>query len=221
MAKARTLEHDFAFWVGWAGSAQVVVVIWWLEGWGPGEFQVFSSLLRWGLGATCLAGPWLHVVFHCSMTYRTPAYLAAGVFRGRKLQDPWRHQLWNTRCHFCVAQNKPQGQLDSRGGEIDPTAWWKDLQNTVAVFFHTATPVLYALQSIPVEKQKLFSAVGLLNQGSKTDCWGLRVIVGMFKHLKLKRFYTKLNPNFFFCLTKWKPWHMRLSSTSHQGAGAK
>lgn len=34
---------------------------------------------------------------------------------------------------------------------------------------------------------------------------GLRVISGMFKHLKLKRFYTELNPNFFFSLTKWSP----------------
>lgn len=55
---------------------------------GAGEFQAFSSLLHWGLGATCWAGPWLHVGFHCSGTYRTPASMAAGSSEGKSCKAP-------------------------------------------------------------------------------------------------------------------------------------
>lgn len=165
-------------------------------------------------------GPLLHVVFHYSVASLTHAYVAAGMFReDGKLQGPLRPWLWNTRqCHFCFARNKSPARLM---GQVNrPHCFWKEPQNAVAMLFQTATPVLYTLLSIPVEKQKLFNSVDFTNQGLQTDCHGLSVIIGVFKHLGPKRFYVKLNLN-FFSLTKWKPWNTRLASTSPQGAGAK
>ena len=57
----------------------------------------------------------------------------------------------------------------------------------MVVFYQSpAPPPMTYLQSTPAEEQNLFNTVDLLNLGS--DCQGLSAIIGMFQHLKPKRF---------------------------------
>lgn len=171
-------------------------------------------------------GPWCSVVggpfAPCSDLPHTRSRGSRGVPRGRKAARPLEAPaLEHIQCHFCMAQSKAQGQLDSWGQGNRPRRLMERAAQYCRLAFQAATPVLYTLQSIPVAKQELFNAVDLTNQGLQTDCQGLSVITGMFKHLGLQRFYIKLNLNFFFSSTKWKPWYTRLAATSPQGAGAK
>lgn len=140
-AKAVTLYLNMILRFGWAELGPLRQ-LWSSDGSRAGGWRVSSVLF------TPALGPWCYMLGRPLAPRRLPLFRdlphtcfhGSRVFRGEKLQGPWWPRLQNTQSHFCVAQNKSQGQLDSRGREIDPTAWWKGLQNTTAMFFQNCLP---------------------------------------------------------------------------------